>query len=266
MKIQLAPEAIIHFEKTGMIEFHGLVQHTQLVSLVRALDREIEHRVEQHLHKEMQFSSKVLPKISLNRRQISDRLLVDEGRDVALASSQVAAILRSRKFVETASLLLHQKPLRWGFDHLCSESAFLIAFENREALQKSLSITGVQIGVAIFLPDIYGKKGEEPASFDSKVLFFRPYPLETSVDTKSGSGSSIQKSSFFHLLQEHSSSVVEHTQAPSSRVLVFGFTDMRPVYIHNPLDTATHHLKQYSYGFGDRVKETTHPIVCRSRS
>lgn len=60
------------------------------------------------------------------------------------------------------------------------------------------------------------------------------------------------------------SDVAELATLPLKHGLLIGYAQ-RPVYIHNKQDPHNNSLKALGYNFGDALKESTHPVLIRSR-
>ncbi len=245
MKIQLASEDIAYFEKNGRIEFQGLVTEQDLSILGRAIDEEIQKRASLQEKDETFRMGSHNRVTSFGKKEMNPGLVMQHGRDVSLSTVKIRDIVHSRKFAETASQLLHKKPLRWGFDQVIDQEMFMQNIGKDFDLEKSLSVSGLLIACAIFLDT-----DENIDSNESKgrVLFFKPRKIESDRIE--------EIESFFKPSDKTSDSAF-------TPVFLFGYTDARPMYLMNPKDPHTHYLKNYGYGFGDRLKETTHPILYR---
>ncbi len=225
MKIELAAEDLSYFDKNGRIEFHDLISELDLIRMRQVIHQELHRRkVERYPNQNNPFS--------------------ECGRDLALSSPELQSILYRKKIAEAAALLIHKRPLRWAFDQIMSTPVFLEKLEQESFdLAKSLSITGFLIGCAIS----FSKNREE--KMVASVLFFKPSSIIHKEEN-------IQEvTSFF------TPSQVENDDENMTHV--FGYTGAKPLYIFNPLDPHTHALKKYGYGFGDQIKEKTHPVLFR---
>lgn len=157
-------------------------------------------------------------------------------RDLVQIDPAVKKILCSPLFGQIASELCMKKPLRYVFDEVLSER---VPFD---MLAGERCIQGIEIGMILCLEktlyrDIEAKNSIFPFEVGS-ATFFLP-DLNLSELTCS---------------QPHFC---------AKNALLVGWANKDAIYIYNQKDPYAHELKRLGYGFGDRLKNSTHPIVWR---
>lgn len=162
-----------------------------------------------------------------------------EVRNLALVDATMCKDLFSQSIGQLASLLSQKKKLRYAGDWVWQGRRFPWKEErNSTSLASNMSVQPLAIACIVALTD-----GDETAqgSYDISLpvkkgdaLFFRvdrPFCWEKS--------------------------------ALNQKFLLLMYSDDAAVYVYNDHDPQVHALKKFGYGFGDRLKETTHPLIVR---
>ena len=276
MKIQVAKEDKSFFEREGWIEFDNLFSSEQIKKLAKAIDLELIARASDPAHADDSLSHSLhFTTYAIGKRELTSSEIAYFGRDLLLSSSDVKSFFHSRKLAEAAYQLLDKKPLRWAFDHVVTDQylhRFLCAPID---IEKSISINRLLLVGILTLDETVSEEEREagnkkhlssrcqcpvyPERFGNLVLF-NPSLFKHSSDEETSA-------SLPRFLFKHENIAVKSVDHPETgrpkKAIMFGLTDSRPIYCFNENDMATHQLKQYGYVFGDRLKETTHPVLYR---
>lgn len=181
----------------------------------------------------------------------SQRLVVfEQGRDVWRRNAGIQKITCSRKVAQTAAELLDVQPLQLAYDQLLEAGGsseqgkpFTLAekLHNDLSLAERSSFQGLVGGWILCLDGPEELEGEIdaflPRTAGAMVFFKADHPLD-----------------FSELLAE--------TERPVHYLMV-AYGSQPLVYVQNSDDSHTHALKDLQYVFGDRMKETTHPVLTR---
>ncbi|MCB1113981.1 MAG: hypothetical protein KDK62_04425 [Chlamydiia bacterium] len=181
-----------------------------------------------------------------------DRLIVEEklekkeeimafGRNLFQKIEGFNKLLRIKSLAEIVYELSSVKPLRLAYDQLYQSamSSFDQArvsqfLRGTSSLSELSSVNELILGIMIAL-----KPSAEQLPFSGeagRVVFFRPdqeIPLE------------VLKSRL------------------ADRYLLLAFSNHRALYLHNDKDPMNHYLKSKGYVYGDKLKESDHPLILR---
>lgn len=159
------------------------------------------------------------------------------GFDLALSSESVRKEVFSQKLAKAAFELVRKKPLRYAFDWVWKIPGLSLS----SPLESISSVTPVVMSVLIAL------------EAQADVTLPASIPFEyTSFPQGKGSVAFIAPKT-----------VVTTSSVMRGKYLVVAYSSAVPIYRLQPQDPHTHFLKQYGYVFGDRLKETTHPVLFR---
>lgn len=181
-----------------------------------------------------------------------DKLLLDEkkelreekmlfGRDLFRKSEVLKKALQLPLLGQIIYELISVKPLRLAFDQLlqASNNSFDVerasTFLNHpETLEKGTSINELVLGVMI---PLNAKESMLPFSGEpGRVVFFGPeIPIP------------------YDFLKNRL----------ADRYLLMAFSTLHAQYLYNEKDPQNHYLKRLGYIYGDRLKDSIHPIVYR---
>lgn len=151
-----------------------------------------------------------------------------EGRDLWRRSAEVRSFIERRVWVETASNLLEEKPLRMGFDQWFSfraNASFLSFWEGNASLNEISSYQGIACGLLI-------------------PLFSNP----------SGQGL------FVH---PHYRVPIREWIPSDTACYLIAYLSLKAQYKLNRFDPCTAEMFKLGYTSGDRVSETLNPLVYR---
>lgn len=172
---------------------------------------------------------------------IHRRSLGGTKRDLARKDPEIEKIVYSNHLASIGAELIFTKQLRFGYDQL-------IELPIKEGvapktLQEMSSVRPLVMAMMICLEGVY----EKPLDADEG---FVPFPQKPANVT------------FF------SPSCVWDCESLAARTkqqfLLVAFAGPRPLYVFEENDPYVHALKQLGYGFGDRLKEQSHPTLCRT--
>lgn len=163
-----------------------------------------------------------------------------EGRDLWRKNPVVKKLSTLRSFAQVMAQLTNQKRLCLAYDQLlrtgCTSQRQLPFEEGR-----IVSLGSMQAVVGALIVRL--SKGSDPTT---------PYWLPHEC----GSVMALSPQIVLRL--------VDLYQPLSVNYLLIAYVGPRAVYIHNPKDPHTHTLKALGYGFGDCLKEETHPTLVRA--
>lgn len=155
------------------------------------------------------------------------------GRDLFREDPVISKITLNRCLAQTAALLFDVSSIRIGYDQILRTTTLNHSpFTHTSPLQEVSCLQPILGGVIIrLLPDPY-----PPVFLPQKVgnaVFFRP-------------DFSLPWSSFF--------------QTPLQSFLLITYVPKKCLYLLVPEDLHTHALKKLGYGFGDLLRNETHPV------
>jgi hypothetical protein len=219
---------------------------------------------------------------AMDNRRIGDKLGRKEemnirlSRDIWRDDLSLRRILLQPQFCQLVQDLFGISKTKLAFDHLFSADDFLSDGKER-SVQSNLacsfaegsSIQGVIGGMIICLsaPKVannlvelnQSRESADPITADEnrKLVIERDdegRPIHQFVLPQKVGSALYFKSSLPVDIE------AQVTQAGGNYLLVaYGFDPL--IYIHNSKDVANHYLKELGYVFGDRLKESTHPLL-----
>lgn len=285
MRIQVAKEDKSFFERQGWIEFDGLFSSDELKKMGLAIDSELASRLVQSSGSISSLESSRMSSYAVGKRTLSHSEIVLLGRDLAISSPVIQKYLFSRKLVETVYQLIEKKPLRWAFDHVVTDRYLDTFLHQPLDIEGSISVGKLLLVGALIIDDKRNNSVDDLSTRTSeseralypqgehtagRVLFFNPdlFKKSSSGDALAHNDLSFSGPSSFSYLFKNPQERAQAFDATRSthesrRVLLFGWSDAKPIYSMNPNDSSTHQLKHFGYVFGDRLKETTHPVLYR---
>jgi hypothetical protein len=156
------------------------------------------------------------------------------GRDMFRDDPVIRKTSLSRTLAQTASLLCDKAPVRIAYDQVLRTTSLTGApFSHPLSLSQTSCYQPILCGAIIRLtPDLHPPQflPQKPGN----VVFFKPDFILPWV-------------SFF--------------QAPSQSFLLIAYAPHKCLYVLTPEDLHSHDLKKLGYGFGDILKDETHPLV-----
>lgn len=167
-----------------------------------------------------------------------------EKRDCALVSNRLQEFFSLPTMIGAAQGLLHQKRLRYGVDWLFSGKHVPWKKEDDfSSLSSLLSVRPIVVAALLALTDA---KSE-------------PVEVENRLTLPHHAGDAL----FFDPNELFSWSRIPLPKEDQTFLLI-AYAGDNALYTMNPEDSWTNELKQYGYGFGDRLREATHPTYTRA--
>lgn len=228
MKFGVAKEHLSFFCKQGYIEFESLLSQEDVAILEQEISQVLSLRLnaqKKNLHHQL-FST-----------------LYKGGFDIWRSSDQIKKILFRRQLSEVAATLVKKKKIRFGFDqlfcvpHFFEEEASFLTKEN--ALRTSTCLQGVLCGLILNVGGQF--------DFDQESMPFLP--------SKVGNGLFVSPDllfSFAHLL----------SMPTGAMQILIVYAEEKAIYRHCEEHLNTHAYKRLDYVFGDRLRNSTHPLIC----
>ncbi len=176
---------------------------------------------------------------------VEQKKLVDAVKKRALYADlcsniqEVRDVLFLPRLSTIAVQLCHKAPLRYGFDELFCEKSVNQGFT---MLSDERALSGLEIAMMLCIEgnctaEFVSKKGIDifPKN-EREALFFTPSSICDPL------------------------ALMHHR---GQTFLLFTWANRGAMYLYNLKDPNVHALKKQGYVFGDKVKEKTHPILCR---
>ncbi|NGX50849.1 MAG: hypothetical protein K1060chlam2_00700 [Chlamydiae bacterium] len=170
---------------------------------------------------------------------------VGTGYDCWRENRVVQKFVLRPQFAEIASNLTKVRPLRIAFDLLLTSSPF----EKPLPLEELSSIQGVVCGCILQLSSPPLQASQESLVIEEEMTTLIPLPKK--------SGSALFFSAEIPLSFDYLATTPPHEQ------LLIVYAKEKSLYTMQENDPHIHALKSLGYGFGDRLKDTTHPILYR---
>ncbi len=164
--------------------------------------------------------------------------LYREGYDLSRESLNLQRTLYKRPLCEIASELFQTKPLQLGF-----EQYFAITTHSEPPLQLYASLSDLSC--------------VKPLAGGLFILFSDPLAPEASLPLPSKLGNILL---FSPTLMIAWSAIFKQV---GLRLLLIAFAEEKSLYRDELRDPQRHHLKKLGYVFGDRLKDSLHPILLR---
>ena len=229
MHFAMARQHLDFFHQHHYIEFEDLLSPAE----VQTLSQELIKTQGMHHH----TAPENLAKIDLNSLYLS-------GYDTWRNNPTIKKFVLRRELAEIASNLTKESPLRIAFDQVFSSSENSTPlFEKPLPLYEMSCIQGIVCGCILQLSP---SSEQNPPETNED---FTPIPK------KAGSGI------FFRPELPLSLDYLLHT--PNMLQLLIVYAENNSLYTYLETDPHTHTLKKLGYVFGDRLRNTTHPILFR---
>ncbi|MBS4168183.1 hypothetical protein [Parachlamydia sp. AcF125] len=246
MKFATAKEHRDFFQKHHLIEFADLLSQNQATGMANELENALGQRLNINAAKVHECSSE---KLFLN------------GRDLSRSSEILRKGVSQHQLAHIASELFEKRPVRLGYDQFFPvyrpsfqiEGKIYQNFLSNQArsLTEISCIQGVLGGLMLALPtNLTVETTIEPQeTTPSPITIFPSQPCSGVFFTAD--------------LPLDFSSLLESPQRKDLYYLLIAYTEAHPVYIANREDPLFHTLRQFEYGYGDRLNERYHPTIYR---
>ena len=208
-------------------EERGFIEFDELLTAAEC--ERLCHAVDEALAKSLKNSR-------WKRNSYSSEELWLGGRDLSNRNAEIQRVTSRRRLLTVLAELTGQHQLRWAYDQVITSGEGTASMQT-ESLNQTSCFQGL---VGAILLRIEGEDDEpnaeivKPSTLGAGVFITATKPID------------------YQALVE-----------PGQRYLLMVYGQPKLAYIHNPQDLHTHQLKDLGYVFGDRVKDTTHPIVLR---
>lgn len=224
------------FNDNGWIEFEGIVSPEKIHEVYHAVSNVLARRL-------------VLEKGRLDR--VPTDALYLNGHDVWRDNEIVKNFVCQRLHAEIAANLVEAVPLRLAYDQVIM-SGFNAAYLPPPALKKTLSLeqcSSMQGLLCGFLIALESSHPEEPRTEFSAAN--RQVPLPRC------DGSAI------FLAPDVPIDFTQLFATPACTYLLVVYSKAVTRYVHCDDDLHTHTLKNFGYGFGDKLVDLHHPVLFR---
>ena len=238
MRFAIAREHMDFFYKNYFVEFDNLLSPEEVETLRKEIDNELLQRCHSY--------GEPLDKISPSSIYMG-------GHDLWRTNNQIKKIVLRPKLAEIAGALTKVRPLRIGYDQVFRTSEIVRFFSNHEKplslnipLSQMSSLTGVVCGLMLRLSpaEVQGVSSPLSKGVDSSLI---PWPSLPGNGIFFAPHISLSLSYFF--------------ENPNLYGLLIVYLEDNTIYVLEKNDPHTHALKKLDYGFGDRLRNSTHPIV-----
>lgn len=229
MKFSLAKEQRDFFEQKGLLEVEGLITPSQLEILNSC--------VAEFVKKEAASQRRTVASVDPQKYFLA-------GHDLGRENPEIKKVIYHKSFSEVALELNFRAPFRMGYNQYIPQK-----FNSNEnfSLNDISSFQGLLFGYILCLKAENLESIEDSADSDSSESPFSTVPGHVV---------------FLHPDFPIDYSLLKHRQG-CEYILVTYIKD-KSVYCFQEKNVQTHFLKKLGYGFGDRIKEETHPIVYRA--
>ncbi len=239
-KFAIANEHHLHFEKQQFIELEGVIPMDQILQLQLSLDQTLELSMAEY----GQWKAQPLP----------DELFLN-GRDIWRKNDVVKRVVWDKQLVGIASELMRKRFIRLGYDQFLLggplkeapkstkdelQGARTLLLNQQTNLEEISCIRGALCGLIICL-----SSAKEPIERLPTSLF----PVESGHITYFTSQANIDFS--------------ELSKRVGQKFLLIVYAEKTTLYIANEKDPNWHGLKRLGYVFGDRVRDSLHPVLHR---
>ena len=232
MHFAVAPEHFKFFYNNNYIEFENLLTELEVINLNKVLKKSLSTR--------LKSSSECLHKTDLKTLYLSG---LDMWRDEKI----IKKISLHPRFAEIASTILKVRSLRIARDQLFLSSDIPSHLFNAPiSLNEMCSVQGIIGGCSLRL----SLSPDSDSSFDSMESgILNPFAQTLGGGIFFGPDTPL---SFKDL----------NTNSETLHLMIIYANDIS-LYIHRDLDPHSHRLKNSGYIYGDRLKNSTHPILYR---
>ncbi len=239
-KFAIANEHHLHFERQQLLELEGVIPMDQILQLQLSLDNTLKLSMAEY----GKWSAQPLP----------DELFL-EGRDLWRKNDAAKRIVWDKQLVGIASELMRKRFIRLGYDQfllggplkevpkdakdelLGARSLLLMQQTNLEDIS---CIRGTLCGLIICLTSAKEQIERQPNSL---------FPIEAGHITYFTSQANIDFS--------------ELSKRENQKFLLIVYAEKTTLYVANEKDPNWHGLKRLGYVFGDRVRDSLHPVLHR---
>ena len=240
MHFALVPEYLEFFHTHQYIEFDSLITESEATILAKATRQVITTRLR---HADQ----------SLSHADLADLFLA--GRDSWRESQEIKKIVLRSRLAEIASELSKQQSLCIAYDQVLFGAPFPTTAKRKNlypslfspaTLNASSCIQGIAAALILQLSPVESP----PITADDSSNALIPLPQNK------GSGIFFEPTlplSFAHLRAEKQ----------QTHQLLIVYSSKKSIYKREEQDPHTHTLKKFGYTFGDRLTQTTHPILTR---
>lgn len=225
MKFTTAKEHRDFFQKHHMLEVEGLIPIDQL------------HLLQKDIHADL----------AKRLKESDPEKIFAIGRDLWRSSNTVKKTVLSKTLAEIAAEIFEKKPLRIGYDQLFpyplgieyreTDGPYYALLKTVSSLEEIGSMQGIVCGLMLCL------QGD---SEDNKISIF---------PKKAGNGVYFSPKVLMNL--------EELQKRPNQLFLLIVYTQSTAVYIRKERDPNGNFLRDKGYSFGDKLKDSTNPIVYR---
>ena len=150
------------------------------------------------------------------------------------------------KFAEIASNLTKIRPIRIAFDQLFYTLKDSDLLTNSLSLNEISCIQGIICGCILSLPRLLNK-------YPSSIFKENHFTSNPIAPQKIGNGV------FFTPDLPLNFDYLIHT--PNTLQLLIVYAEYKSLYTYQKINPYTHTLKKFGYVFGDRLKNSTHPVL-----
>ncbi|WP_420421327.1 hypothetical protein [Simkania sp.] len=242
MKFAIAKEHLDFFYQHRHIEFENLLSEQEVDTLKKSLFETLAKRLNSREEK-------------LKNHNFSSLYMA--GFDTWRDSDTIKKILLRPQLAEIASNLVKKKPLRMGFDQALyipqvfheSKENMPPLFKKETSLASTSCLQGIVCGLILHLDAPAVPTESSELSIEEDVQKLIPIPKQA--------GSGIFFSPDTPLSLEHLMST------PGTCQILIAYTTDISLYRLCEDDPHTHTYKKMGYVFGDRLKNTSHPLVFR---
>lgn len=242
MKFALAKEHLDFFYQHHHIEFENLLSPQEVDSLKKAVLETLAKRLNTQNDK-------------LKNHPFSSLYMA--GFDIWRDSDAIKKILCRPQLAEIASNLVKKRPLRIGFDQVFytpkavheAKDKMPPLFKKETSLTSTSCLQGIACGLILHLDSPAVPTSSSELSIQEDVQKLIPIPRQA--------GSGIFFSPDTPLSLEHLMST------PGICQILIAYTSETTLYRYCEDDPHTHIYKKMGYVFGDRLKNSSHPLVYR---
>lgn len=216
------------YKKQGWIEFESLFPQKQMDELYHEAKRVVDNRV------------KASKRIG---GHCPEETLFLNGRDIWRESPLAKKVDFNKGVGAAITSLIEKKPLRIGYDHFyevpiessINLGAYSTLLASTPNLEESTCLQGVLCGMIVC---VKGTDEQHPSS---------PFPTVAGNAVVIASTTPIP--------------YAEMAKHPGAAYLMVVYVEAKSVYIHKEADPHLNTFKTLGYSFGDRLKDTLHPIA-----
>lgn len=237
VQFALAAEHLRFFRQHHWIEFSDLIE-----------PRTVKELLQQALLVRFQSTQTAFNDLS------SEQLFI-QGRDLWRESPQLKKSLLDHRLASIAMELLDLPELRLGYTQLLpkhkeariseSSSLLLQSLQRSYPLEIRSSFQGVRCGLILCLEDA---ATPQPETSSPANIFALP--------KQAGHGVYVDPTLALKFQ-------LEQQKGLNQSYMLIVFVDPLAQYVHNPLDSHVYYLKQLGYTYGDRLKNSLHPLFKR---